>query len=206
MEKKSPFQQIDEALFRLVDQFKAQPVYLKFQELTAKLGEQEQKILNLSLSYFVLVLPLLILFVIMFMNNSLRSDIEDKQAILEEINYYNQTKAKTDGEGQQIIVQTPMSAQSELQAKISQLLSRTRIPTTSVSVRSFNEGTSAGSLKEFNAEIVFDKLSTAQFTDLVKQLEQRERLRVSGLLIENRVDQSILKGKLNISFLTQNLQ
>jgi len=38
--KKSPFQQIDEAIFRGIDQLKTQPPYQKFQEAISKLSEQ----------------------------------------------------------------------------------------------------------------------------------------------------------------------
>lgn len=206
MSKKSPFQQIDEALFRTVDQIKAQAPFVKFQETIGKLGEQEQKIINLALSYLLLFIPVVAVLIVVIMNSSMRSDIEDRQAILTEIESFNNRRSESDNKGRDLIVPTPIAAQSELEAKITQILSRARIPTSAVAVRSFGEGRSAGDLKEYNAEISFDKLSTAQFTELVKQLEERERLKISGLLVENRIDQSILKGKLNLAFLTQTKQ
>lgn len=204
--KKSPFQQIDEAIFRGIDQLKTQPAYLKFQEALSKLSEQQQKVVNLSLSYLLLALPLVLVVTIFVMNSSLRSTIEEKKAIKDEIQKFNERRAESDVKGRELIVPAPIAAQSELQGKISQLLGRVRIPTTSVNVRSFNEGRSAGDLREYSAELVFDKLSTKQFTDLIKQLEERERMRVSGLLIENRIDQSILKGRMTLAFITQTQQ
>lgn len=204
--KKSPFQQIDEAIFRGIDQLKTQPAYLKFQEALSKLSEQQQKVVNLSLSYLLLALPLVLVVTIFVMNSSLRSTIEEKKAIQDEIQKFNERRAESDVKGRELIVPAPIAAQSELQGKISQLLGRVRIPTTSVNVRSFNEGRSAGDLREYSAELVFDKLSTKQFTDLIKQLEERERMRVSGLLIENRIDQSILKGRMTLAFITQTQQ
>ncbi|MBH46667.1 MAG: hypothetical protein CME71_00695 [Halobacteriovorax sp.] len=203
MSKKSPFQQIDEALFKGVDQLKSQTPFVKFQETVAKLGDQEQKIINLSISYLLLFIPIILVLSVWLMNSSMRSTIEEKRQILSEIEKFNNRRSESDSKGRELIVLTPIAAQSELQTKITQILSRARIPGNSVNVRSFNEGSSAGELKEFNAELSFDKLSTAQFTELVKQLEERERLKISGLLIENRIDQSILKGKLNLAFLTQ---
>lgn len=204
--KKSPFQQLDEAIFRAIDQLKAQPPYLKFQEAINKLSEQQQKAINLSLSYLILVLPLVLVVTIFTINSSLRSTIETKKSIQDEIQKFNEQRAKSDIKGRELIVPMPIAAQSELQGKISQLLGRVRIPTTSVNVRSFNEGRSAGDLREYSAELIFDKLSTQQFTDLIKQLEERERMRVNGLLIENRIDKSILKGRMTLSFITQTQQ
>lgn len=204
--KKSPFQQIDEAIFRGIDQLKTQPPYQKFQEAISKLSEQQQKAVNLSLSYLLLALPLILVITIFAMNSSLRSTIADKKAIQDEIQKFNDRRAESDVKGRELIVPAPIAAQSELQGKISQLLGRVRIPTTSVNVRSFNEGRVAGDLREYSAELIFDKLSTKQFTDLIKQLEERERMRVSGLLIENRIDQSILKGRMTLAFITQTQQ
>tara|TARA_R110000868_G_scaffold344395_2_gene605394 strand:- start:1491 stop:2108 length:618 start_codon:yes stop_codon:yes gene_type:complete len=203
MSKKSPFQQIDEALFKGVDQLKSQTPFVKFQEAVAKLGDQEQKIVNLSISYLILFIPIILVLSVWVMNSSTRSTIEEKRAILSEIEKFNNRRMESDSKGKDLVVLTPIAAQSELQTKITQILSRARIPTTAVNVRSFNESSSAGDLKEYTAEVNFDKLSTAQFTELVKQLEERERLKISALLVENRIDKSILKGKLTLAFLTQ---
>jgi len=154
----------------------------------------------------LLALPLILVLTIFIMNSSLRSSIETKKSIQDEIQKFNERRAESDVKGRELIVPAPIAAQSELQGKISQLLGRVRIPTTSVNVRSFNEGRVAGDLREYSAELVFDKLSTKQFTDLIKQLEERERMRVSGLLIENRIDKSILKGRMTLAFITQTQQ
>ena len=54
MNKKSPFQQLDEALFKLVDQLKNQAFYGQFQSVVGKLTDQQQKIANLTMSYLLL--------------------------------------------------------------------------------------------------------------------------------------------------------
>lgn len=203
MSKKSIFKQVDEAIFKVVDQLKTQSAYQSLQEMIGKLAEREQKIVNLSLSYLLLALPILVTLIVWTMNSSLRSTIEDKRAILSEIQEFNDKRAQSDQKGRAVIVPSPIAAQSELQSKIVTLLGRINIPTTSVQVRSFNEGRNAGELKEFGAELVFDKLSSKQFFDMVQNLNERERIRVKGLLVENRIDQSVLKGRMTLSFLTQ---
>lgn len=202
MNKKSPFQQLDEALFKLVDQFKNQAFYGQFQSVIGKLSDQQQKIANLTMSYLLLFIPVLLLMVVWLMNSSLRSNIENKNEILSQIELFNSKRIESDNKGREIVLQAPISAQSELQTRIANVLGRIRIPTSFVSVTSFQEGKSAGSLKSYDAAINFDKLSTEQFTELVKNLEERERIKVSGMRIENRIDQSILKGKINLLFVS----
>lgn len=206
MTKKAIFQKIDEALFKIIDQIKTQPAYHQFQDAISKLGEQEQKIINLTISYIIVAIPLVLVMVVFLMNNSLRSNIESKRAIQEEIQRFSDRRAISDSKGREIILATPIAAQSELQSKIIQVLARINVSSTSVSIRSMAEGQSAGNLKEFNAELVFDKLSTKQFNDLVKELEERERIRINGFLIENRIDDSVLKGRMALAFLTQSMQ
>lgn len=206
MTKKAIFQQIDEALFKVIDQVKTYPAYHQFQDAISKLGEQEQKIINLTISYIIVAIPLVLVMIVFLMNNSLRSNIESKRAIQEEIQRFSDRRAISDSKGREIVLATPIAAQSELQSKIIQVLARINVSSTSVSIRSMAEGQSAGNLKEFNAELVFDKLSTKQFNDLVKELEDRERIRINGFLIENRIDDSVLKGRMALAFLTQSMQ
>ena len=202
MNKKSPFQQLDEALFKLVDQLKNQAFYGQFQSVVGKLTDQQQKIANLTMSYLLLFIPVLLLMVVWLMNSSLRSNIENKNEILSQIELFNSKRIESDNKGREIVLQAPISAQSELQTRIANVLGRIRIPTSIVTVTSFQEGKAAGSLKSHDAAISFDKLSTEQFTELVKNLEERERIKVSGMRIENRIDQSILKGKINLLFVS----
>lgn len=203
MKGKSLFRQIDEAIFRAVDQLKAQQAYAKFQESIGKLGEQQQKIVNLSLSYILLLLPLFAVCVLWFMNSTLRQDIAQKRAVISEIEQFTSGHATTNAINTQIALQAPIAAQSELQVRLSQVMARAIIPASLVNLRNFEEGESAGSLRQFNAEVSFDKLSTKQFADFVKELETRERIRISALQIENDLEKSMLKGRLNLSFLTK---
>ncbi len=206
MNKKSPFYQLDEALFKLVDQLKGQAFYGQFQAVIGKLSDQQQKLVNLSMSYFLLFIPILMLIIVWAMNSSLRSTIEDKNGILEEISTFNSKRIESDNKGREIILSSPISVQSELQSRVANMLSRVRIPSTSVTVTGFQEGRSAGQLKSYDAILNFDKLSTEQFSELVKNLEERERMKISGLRIENRIDQSILKGNINLLFVSQTVQ
>tara|TARA_R110002049_G_scaffold57374_2_gene157429 strand:+ start:167 stop:787 length:621 start_codon:yes stop_codon:yes gene_type:complete len=206
MNKKSPFYQLDEALFKLVDQLKAQSFYGQFQSVIGKLTDQQQKVVNLSISYFLLVIPILLLLIVWAMNSSLRSTIEDKNGILEEISIFNSKRIESDNKGREVILTAPISVQSELQSRIANMLSRIRIPSSSVTVTGFQEGKAAGQLKSYDAILNFDKLSTEQFSELVKNLEERERMKVSGLRIENRIDQSVLKGNINLLFVSQTAQ
>lgn len=202
MNKKSPFQQIDEALFKVVDQLKNQAFYSQFQAVIGKLSDQQQKAVNLTMSYLLLFIPVLLLLAVWVMNSSLRSNIAYKNEILNEIDLFNNKRVESDNKGREIVLQSPILAQSELQTRIANVLGRIRVPTSAVTVTSFQEGKVAGSLKSYDAVINFDKLSTDQFTELVQNLEERERIKVSGMRIENRIDQSILKGKINLLFVS----
>jgi hypothetical protein len=206
MKGQSLFQKIDEALFRLVDQLKAQPAYLKFQETMGKLGEQEQKIINLCISYFIIALPIFAILSLWIMNSSMRSDIEDKQAVITEIQKFTQKHAQNNLMGAQTILQAPIAAQSELQMRLQQVMGRSQISNSSINLRSFDEFESAGNLRQFNAELTFDQLSTKQFTSFIKELEQRERIKISSMQVENLVSKSVLKGRLTLSFITQAAQ
>src|SRR5690606_34287779 len=96
MSKKALFQQIDESLFRLIDQLKTQVGYQKFQDAISKLGEQQQKYINLGISYFLVSLPAIALLVVWVLNANLRSDIAKKEEILSEIQRFNDRRAISD--------------------------------------------------------------------------------------------------------------
>src|SRR5690606_14008714 len=98
-------------------------------------------------------------------------------------NRFTEGNATSNAIKSQVALQAPIAAQSELQVRLSQIMGRSQVPPNLVNLRSFDEAESAGSLRQYNAELTFEKFSTKQLSDFIRELEQRERLKLTAFQI-----------------------
>lgn len=194
----SIFKTMDEAIFKGVDEIKGRPEFQKvFDEVNA-LPEEQQKIINHSLSILAILIPILLTAFVFWQNISLKSDIETRQQILREVAENSKKKNQLELTGRNIIGPGEITGLPDLQRLVRSALSSRGVTADNVTITDFNQTNAGEGLTQTAATLNFTSLSTQELSALFQDLIQRQKVKISAIQIEKREQNNLLEGSFQI--------
>lgn len=194
----SIFKSMDEAIFKALEDIKGQPQIQKLVDNTSTLPEEQQKILNHSLSIFVIILPILLTSFIFFQNITQKSEIETRELILEEVAEHSKKKNQLELTGRNIIGPGQISDLPDLQRLVRSALSSRGVMADSVTITDFNQTSVGDGLTQTLSTLNFMGLTTQELTGLIQDLTQRQKVKISALQVERDDSNELLEGSFEI--------
>lgn len=194
----SVFKSIDEAIFKAVEEVKGQPQIQKLIDEVKALPEEQQKIINHSLSILVILTPIFLTLFFFWQNAVQRSNIETRQLILQEVAENSKKKNQLELTGRNIIGPGEINELSDLQRLVRSALSSRGVTADSVTVTDFYQSSAGEGLTQTSATLNFSALSTQDLTSLFQDLIQRQKVKISALQVEKKEQNNLLDGSFEI--------
>ena len=182
---KKIFQPIDTATFKGVDSIKSTPQFSQLSNSIEGLPEEGQKIVNQGLTYLLSFLPVLILIVLFLINSAIRSNISEKEQLIENIGLFNELRSKSSKIGNNLVGRTPLNGENDLKNKLRDIAASYGLQGSSLTVKDF-QNNQFGDLIQTDATVSFKELSTPKFVGLLDSFLVQEKARLSGIKVAKR--------------------
>ena len=191
------FKPFDEIVFKIVDDIRGTPPVRKLIESTQSMPESQQKIISQGIAFLLIALPVLMLLIIFFSNQSLRGEIALKKEVLELITENQSQKNTISTLGSSLISAQNIKSNEDLQSLIRVSLTSRSMNPSSVNITHFDQFEASSELTQTIATLSFSELSTAEFTNFMIELMQRQ-IKVQSIEIEKNQNSKFLQGSLEI--------
>lgn len=192
--KISPFKKIDRTIFEQIDKFKTTPNYTVLTDFYNNLEEEQQKIFKGSIILVFILIPLLLLSVLWWQNQTVREDYELRMSIMTQAQRIIGESRGVTAISPEIISQNPIDSEDMLTSRISG---------TGIDINKINRGeflTTNISEKIFQTEAVinFSNLSTDELMNMLGGLIRQEKMRISEVTINRNPDSGLLIGNFRL--------
>jgi hypothetical protein len=197
--KKKIIKEIDDFIFKQIDNFKESQAKLKVDETLNALSEQQLKIFSQVSSYLIVSLPILVLLVFYFSNSMLKSDISLKNEILNEINYYNSKKSEVEASGRKIISPHKVLNMSDFKSRIDRLTQRKSINASAVRIANFEALEQSGNISKSEASLNIKEFTSKNLSDFILGLLQSEKVKIQEIRLKRNNKKNLISGNVKIT-------
>lgn len=186
--------QIDIFVFKKIDEFRGTPSYSKLLESYTSLEENEQKVAKGVLLGATALIPILLLFTLWLTNRSTKNNLETRTELVMRMQEIISQNGAAGNLVATMASPTPISDQSQLNNRMSNIASSTGVDANKLKVSNFSTETVSPILTKSEADFKFEALSTAQLMSLLTAMLGRERFRVSSVNIKRNNISNMLEG------------
>lgn len=193
------FKNIDEFIFAKVDQLQSNPL---FQELVAKyeqLDSKLQKVISFTSTILLIFLPLLIVLFLFISNFSLRSEVNAKKEIFQLINDINANKKTLESVEKNVVSPSKVGSRINLKERIINIMNKIGVAPEKVKIKNFAKPSGpTGQISKAEADLEFRDFSTNNLTQLMLQLLQFEKMKISTIEITKNQKKNSIFGTLHL--------
>jgi hypothetical protein len=197
--RKKIIREIDDLIFKQLDNFRESQAKQKIDETLNTLSEQQLKIVSQAGSYLIIALPLLLVLGLFISNSMLRSKISLKEEILSEIKYYNSKKSEVESVGRRIISPHKVLNRNDMTGRIRRLAQRKDIGSKSLVVANFEALEQSGNISKSEASINVRELTSKNLSDLILGLLQSEKVKIHEIKLKRDKKKKLISGNLKIT-------
>lgn len=170
MSKKSLFLQIDNYLFKQMDEIKSSTAYQKLTEQISLIDDEVKNVLNNIIAVILVLIPFIFILGLYYINDLYKQELSLKQEIYNVSNKVIAQRRAGSSAGSTVFSNQEVNSQVKFQNELSTVLSRTRIDPTKVSVTNFDYFEPTPYLGEASMTLNFKGLTLYNFTDLNQAL------------------------------------
>lgn len=185
---------IDTAAFEQIAKFKLSPTYNSLQDFYSGLDEEQQKVFKAFMLLLVFLLPTLLIGIVWFQNNSLKVELETKQALISKGNEYIGQKNQLRIVTPKLISSNPIDGESMMTTRISNIFSTSGIDLSKVQVSNYKGELFGATVFKSEADFKFQNLSTDELVNVFSTMIQKEKFRIENLEITRNPDSNLLQG------------
>lgn len=190
------FKKIDRAVFVQIDKFKNSSNYVSFQDFYNGLDEEQQKIFKAVASLLLILIPALFLGVLLWQNNSLRSDLDLRTSLMEKSLEIIGQKESLQQVEPQILSPNPIETDSMLTSRLGAVLPAAGIDTSRIpGINGFTSQPISTTVFRSEADIQFANASTDELMNIFTALIVREKFRIQSVDIKRSPESNLLSGQ-----------
>lgn len=191
--------QIDDFIFRQLDSVKESQFKLKINESLNTLSEHQLKIFSQTTSYLFILLPFMALIAMIISNSMLRSDIELKEEILSEFDYYTSKKSEVETVGRRIISPHKISNKGEMITRLKRLAKRKGVDTNTINVISFEALEKSGNISKSESTLRISKFTSKNLSDYTLGLLQSEKVKIFEISLKRDRKSELISGEIKFT-------
>ena len=196
-EKKPIFRFVDEFVFKQIDNLKNSQPYLEAIRQMNSLNDFQLKIINQITTLVVVAIPLVIVLIIFFINLSFNSQLDVKRDILTEINSYTNAQKQLQALGRNIISGAGLNNKTEFTRQVTNSISTAGGARTNTRILDFDSKPKDGIIKS-SGVVKFSKLSTKVLSNFLTDLVDRNKFRVSNIVVRKNLKDNIVNGQIEL--------
>jgi hypothetical protein len=198
MKLQSIFKPVDELMFKFIDEIFALSFVRKLSEDLQTLPEDQQKIINQSLTFLILLVPFLIVFVLYLGNRDIRKTVDYKEQVLTMAQENQARRNELQFYGQGLLSGTDIPDQTAFQSLVNDIVRSRSLNPSNVNLTHFEQSAAGTSLVQSTAGLSFSELTTQDLTNLMLDLVSRHRVRFQALEIEKNQASKFLQGSFEL--------
>lgn len=181
-------------LFQKLDEVKNQASYGKSVEFYSNLDEDQQRIAKWALLSLTALLPMILVLIFWFQNNTLQNDLESRIELVDTMQEIITQNSEAGGLSLGLAASTPISSESEMQTRLSTTLSRSSVDLSKIRISNFSMENVSDTLVRSESDVKFDGLSTEQLMSLFTYMIQTEKFKISSVEIIRNSRTNLLEG------------
>ncbi len=189
------FKKLDREIFARIDKFKLTPSYNNIQDFYNSFDEEQQKALKGAVLLGIFAIPLLFLSLVWWQNNTLRSDMEMRIALIAKANEILGQRRGLEQVAPAVLSEGPIDGESMMSSRLSNILSGAAIDLSKIQVRNFTGEMASGTIMRAEADFQFSNLSTDELTNVFSNMITREKFRIQSVSIKRNPDTNLLQGQ-----------
>jgi hypothetical protein len=189
------FRKLDQAIFEKIDQFQKTPNYNIIQDFYNGLEEEQQKIFKGLIVVLIFALPMGIIGLFWWQNNSLRENLILRTSIISKANQIIGQDQSLNEITPRVFSLNPIDGQSMMTSRLSNLLSSSGVDLSKIQVSNFNSNQLSTTLLKAEADFNFNNVSTDELMNIIMAMISREKFRISSINIKRNADTNMLQGQ-----------
>lgn len=202
MESRGLMKNIDNFFFDKITALRSSSLYSPIPEFLSNLDDDKKDFVKYIISIILTLIPLLLILFFWWSNRSYRQDLETRKGIYTQANQII-SKYKLIGEsGKQLISSTLPNNENDFISKVNLLLAKSRIDSSKVKIQNFKSESFSEQIQENSAEIIFNELSTQQFSNFTSELVLQQKMKIGQLDINRNSQKKQIEGKISIVYLS----
>jgi len=196
-EKKPIFRIVDEFVFKQIDSLKNSQPYSDAMRQLNSLPDFQLKLVN-QISTLVLVsVPLIIFIVLVIININFNSSLQMKRDLLAEINNHSAAQKQLQSLGRNIISGAALATKGAFSRQVVNSISTSGGNKADIRILDFESKPKDGIVKA-SGVVRFTKLSTKVLSSFLADLVDRNKFRVSNLLIKKNIKDNTVNGQVEL--------
>ena len=187
---------IDDLLFQNIEKLRLYDQFLDFTESYSNWEEKTQEIFKAILLGAVILIPTLIVFIFLMMNNSAHNDLEVKEDILKIASKISSQKTVITTLNSKYL-SSPITSQSMLETQIKNGLPAMNIDTSKITVSNFETAEDDG-LSKASADVRFKDLSSQNLFGFLRIITISKKMRIEEVDIKKNKQTNLLEGLITV--------
>jgi hypothetical protein len=188
------FKKIDQRIFEGIDKFKTSPNYNNIQDFYNSLDEEQQKLFKGIVILLIFILPISFLGFLSWQNSKLSKDLELRKSIITKASEILGQSQGIRDISPRVFSMNPIDSDSMMNSRLSSIASTSGIDTSKVRIENFTSDVISNSVNKAEADFKFNNLSTDELMNLISNMIQLEKFRISTISIKRNPDTSMLSG------------
>jgi hypothetical protein len=189
------FKKIDRAVFERISKFKLTPGYNNLQDFYNGLDEEQQKVFKAGVVLGIFLVPMMILGLFWWQNNSLRNNLETRINLITKANEIIGQRQSLRNISPMILSENPIDGESMMSSRLSSLLSASGVDLSKIKVSDYTGELVSGSIQRSEADFKFTNVSTDELMNIFSNMIQREKFRIQTVDIVRNNETNMLQGK-----------
>ena len=194
----SIFKKFDKIIFKQVDAYKSSSFYLQSLDQFNTLDENVQKIIKQVSSFFIIFLPIALVFAIFLNNKKIGDRVKFKKDILKTLYSIDSKNRQLSFYENRIASPYKISSKKDLKNRIINVARANSISSQKIVIGNYSQLQGTSRLSQTQAKISFKGLSTKELTKLLAGLVKKEKVKISDMSIKVDTKERLLKGHISV--------
>lgn len=196
--KDSPFQKIDNSIFKAIDDFQESASYNKIADSLETLDDTSRNLVAYIIGYILILLPFLLAAFLYLRNADLREELEIKQETLTTAQNFLKRRQQIDGASRTIVSSTLFPDQKSVRDAMSGHLENIGIDSNTVTILGFQQENLSATMLQTQVEVTFKEIALPELMRLFNLLSVRSKFKINHLAIKKAPKASMLSGKFGL--------
>ena len=188
----------DYNIFKQVDAYKSSSFYLQSLDQFNTLDENVQKIIKQVSSFFIIFLPIALVFAIFLNNKKIGDRVKFKKDILKTLYSIDSKNRQLSFYENRIASPYKISSKKDLKNRIINVARANSISSQKIVIGNYSQLQGTSRLSQTQAKISFKDLSTKELTKLLAGLVKKEKVKISDMSIKVDTKERLLKGHISV--------
>ncbi len=194
----SVFKKIDEFVFGQIENFKGSASYQQLMDLTSGLDDDAQRKANYAISITIVLLPILIIFFLIWQNVDVQKSLKTKRDIQVLTSEISSKIRRLKNVETNVIGPSIIASDGELQNALNGILKPFNVSSDKINISDFEVTESSTNLKRVSASINYRDFSLNQLTGFLGILIAKEKMIIPDFYIKKDATSELLTGKIKI--------